>query len=123
MVPPQPSEIGPQVAPTDVHERGWHCGTPQTLAVPPPPQTAGAVHTPQVSVPPQPSGMMPQFAPLAPQLVCLQTLPHWLGTPPPPQLAGATQSPHCSSPPQPSATGPQVAPTAAHVFFLQLGGG
>ena len=37
--------------------------TPQTLATPAPPQVAGAVQTPQVSVPPQPSGIVPQFFP------------------------------------------------------------
>jgi hypothetical protein len=93
------------------------------LAVPPPPHTAGEVHTPQVSVPPQPSPMMPQLAPLAPQVVCLQMLPHWFGVPPPPQLAGAVQVPQSSKPPQPSATWPQVALAVVHVFFLQLGGG
>jgi hypothetical protein len=45
---------------------------PQTFATPPPPQVWGAVQVPQVSDPPQPSGIVPQFALWAAQLVGVQ---------------------------------------------------
>ena len=72
---------------------------------------------------PQPSAIVPQLAPLAPQEVCLQLLPHWLATPPPPQLAGAAQFPQLRIPPQPSATGPQFAPRLVHVLGVHVAGG
>jgi hypothetical protein len=75
-VPPQPSEIGPQVALTLAQLRGVQAGVPHTFAVPPPPQMAGAVQLPQSSVPPQPSAMVPQLAPFAPQVVRVQLWPH-----------------------------------------------
>jgi hypothetical protein len=45
---------------------------PQTLAMPPPPQVAGAVHEPQESVPLQPSAIDPQFFPCAWHVVGVQ---------------------------------------------------
>jgi hypothetical protein len=54
-VPPQPSLMGPQLAPTLAQVRGEQAGVPHTLAVPPPPQVSGAPHWPQSSRPPQPS--------------------------------------------------------------------
>jgi len=44
----------------------------QTFAIPPPPQTCGAVHVPQTSVPPQPSEIVPQFLPCAAHVVGVQ---------------------------------------------------
>ena len=38
---------------------------PQTLGVPPPPQIAGGVQVPQLSMPPQPSPIGPQLRPSA----------------------------------------------------------
>jgi hypothetical protein len=58
-IPPQPSLSSPQVAPsfsqvvgTQVEEEPE---TPQWLAMPPPPQVSGKVHSPQVMTLPQPS--------------------------------------------------------------------
>jgi hypothetical protein len=36
--PPQPSPAGPQEIPTSAQVFGVHCGPPQTLGTPPPPQ-------------------------------------------------------------------------------------
>src|SRR5262249_15911365 len=46
---------------------------PQTFGTPPPPQVSGATQVPQVSVPPQPSGIAPQVAAWAAQVVGVQT--------------------------------------------------
>ena len=81
------------------------------------------MQVPQSSVPPQPSAIVPQLAPLAPQVVCVQLVPHLLGMPPPPQLAGAVQLPQSRMPPQPSATGPQFAPMPTQVLGVQVAGG
>src|SRR5258708_5484519 len=51
-VPPQPSPMKPQFAPTAAHVVGTHGlpstenESPHTLAMPPPPQICGAVHVP-----------------------------------------------------------------------------
>src|ERR1700677_3721753 len=47
--------------------------TPHWLAIPPPPQVAGEVQVPQLSVPPQPSPVVPQLTPRAPQVVGTQS--------------------------------------------------
>jgi hypothetical protein len=91
------------------------------LAVPPPPQVAGEVHVPQLSVPPQPSLMDPQLSPCAAHVVGVHVPPpHTLAVPPPPQVAGEVQVPQLSVPPQPSATDPQFLPSAEHVVGVQL---
>jgi hypothetical protein len=53
--PPQPSPMGPQLAPTSSHVSGVQGGAPQTLGVPPPPHVLLPVQPPQLTVPPQPS--------------------------------------------------------------------
>ena len=57
-VPPQPSPMKPQFAPSLVHVFGLQLPVPQTFGVPPPPQVP-VVHVPQFTVPPQPSAMAP----------------------------------------------------------------
>jgi hypothetical protein len=79
---------------------------PQTLGVPPPPQTCGSVQSPHWRMFPQPSPIGPQLAP-----ACWHErgvhggTPHWFAVPPPPHVALPVQSPQLGvSPPQPSAT-------------------
>src|SRR4030095_659473 len=72
-VPPQPSAIIPQFAPTAAHVVGEQ---PQTFGVPPPPQVCGRAHVPQSRVPPQPSAIIPQFAPSAAHVVGVQHVPN-----------------------------------------------
>ena len=69
-VPPQPSEMVPQLAPRLAHVVGVHeLPAPHTLATPPAPQLWPAGHAPpQSSVPPQPSGRLPQSLPSAAQV-------------------------------------------------------
>ena len=61
IVPPQPSPIRPQVAPTLWQLRGLQLPVPHTFGVPPPPQVP-VVHEPQLMVLPQPSAIGPQSA-------------------------------------------------------------
>src|ERR1700733_10659376 len=68
IVLPQPSPCVPQVAPSCAHVLGVHGVPPSTppcphLFAPPPPQNAGAVQLPQLSVPPHSSPCVPQVAP------------------------------------------------------------
>jgi hypothetical protein len=62
-VPPQPSPMKPQLAPSVVQVFGLQLPLPQLFGVPPPPQVIGAVQTPQLMVLPQPSEIGPQLAP------------------------------------------------------------
>ena len=72
-VPPQPSDTEPQLSPAGHIVLGVQ---PHTLAVPPPPHVCGAVQVPQVSMSPQsPSGIIPQVAPCAVQVVGVQQVP------------------------------------------------
>src|SRR6185437_13727378 len=61
IMPPQPSESGPQVSPAGQLLSGVQ---PHSLAVPPPPQVCGDVQVPQLMVV-QPYGAVPQFWPPA----------------------------------------------------------
>jgi hypothetical protein len=74
-------------------------------------------HGPQSSIAPQPSGIDPQVAPWAVQVVGVQ--PQTLAMPPPPHVCGAVQVPQLSMPPQPSEMLPQVAPWAEQVVGVQ----
>jgi hypothetical protein len=58
-VPPQPSEISPQSAPTPAQVSGVQ---PHTLGVPAPPQIWGGEHAPQSSTAPHPSPVCPHSA-------------------------------------------------------------
>src|SRR5689334_16997280 len=49
-MPPQLSEICPQLAPCAAHVVGVQVPMPQTLAVPPPPQVCPPLHEPQLRV-------------------------------------------------------------------------
>src|SRR5438874_1751036 len=71
-MPPQPSPMGPQLAPAAAQVRGVQAGGPHTLGVPPPPQVSGAVHMPQSSTPPQPSPTGPQLAPASAHVRAVQ---------------------------------------------------
>src|SRR5438132_1380504 len=71
-VPPQPSEMQPQLLPVAEHVVAVH---PQTFGVPPPPQVWGAVQEPQFRVPPQALEMEPQFLPCAAHVVGVQVAP------------------------------------------------
>src|SRR2546425_10140908 len=69
-VPPQPSGIVPQFVPcaaqvVGVQALGGGVPRPQTFAMPPLPQTCGAVQAPQGSAPPQPLGTVPPVWPRA----------------------------------------------------------
>jgi hypothetical protein len=91
---------------------------PQTFGVASPPHVAGAVHVPQSSVPPQPSGIMPQFAPFAWQVVLMQ--PHTFDVPPPPHVSEPVQDPQlrgCGH--VPLEIVPQLACWALHVVGVQ----
>jgi hypothetical protein len=58
--PPQPSLAAPHWYPAGHDVFFWQ--TPQTLAVPPPPQVSSApVQEPQSSIPPQPSDILPHW--------------------------------------------------------------
>src|SRR2546428_2742235 len=82
---------------------------PQTLGVPSPPQSCGAMQLPQSMVRPQPSGIVPQFLFCSTQLLGVH--PQWFGTPPPPQVCRPAQEPQLAIvPAQPSAAGPQSCP-------------
>ena len=54
-VPPQPSPMAPQFAPTIAQVSGVHIGLPQTPGVPPPPQVVSVEQVPQSIKFPQPS--------------------------------------------------------------------
>jgi hypothetical protein len=115
--PPHPSAAAPQLNPRLAHVFGTHCVTPQTLAVPPPPQVSGSVQPPHWRVPPQPSPAGPQLMPSWAQVFGVQvTWPQTLAVPPPPQVSGSVHVPHWRVPPQPSPAGPQLMPSWAQVF-------
>src|ERR1019366_6986609 len=112
MVPPQLSEIEPQVF------------IPQAAAIVSGVQAVGAVQVPQLMVPPQVSGAVPQL--LFPQAVAFETgvQPHVPAVPPAPlQVAGETQLPQFTVLPQPSGALPHklvpVPQAAATVFGVQ----
>jgi hypothetical protein len=92
---------------------------PQTLGVPPPPQTWGEVQLPHVMRPPQPSASGPhEFAGKSVHVFGVHVLPPWphfAGVPPPPQVSGALHVPHWISFPHPSPAGPHSIPWAAQL--------
>ena len=71
------------------------------------------VQLPQLSVPPHPSGIEPQFAPWAPQVVLSQQT--WA----PVQVCEALQLPQSSIAPHPSGIDPHVMFCATHVVGTQ----
>ena len=85
-------------------------GAPHLYAMPPPPQLCGLWQVPQSMVPPQPLGMVPQVAPIAPQLVGVQLPPpHTPGVPPPPQVWPVPHGlQYGVTPPHPSLCGPHL---------------
>src|SRR5262249_54966882 len=90
---------------------------PQMLGPPPPQVSPLPVQAPpQVSWPPHPSGAVPQFQPLASQVVGVQ--PHTLSGPPPPHMLGASQVPQLMVAPQPFETAPQFLPSSAQVIGM-----
>ena len=62
-MPPQPSPMKTQLAPSVEQLFGLQLPAPQTLGVPPPPQVVPPVQVPQFTVPPQPSAIAPHWAP------------------------------------------------------------
>jgi hypothetical protein len=77
-----------------------------------------------LKTPPQPSGGLPQFAPSAPHVVGVQSVPpHWFATPPPPHVCGSVQVPHGAgvSPPQPLLWTPHSPGYDAHVSGVHEG--
>jgi hypothetical protein len=133
---PQPSAIGPQVAPTEAQVRAVQMfgAEPQRLATPPPPQDSLEVQVPHWSRPPQPSPTGPQFARAVAQVSGVHAPPSF-GTKPPsvatiakepqrfapprPQDSVAEQVPQLSELPQPSPSGPQFAFALAQVLGWQ----
>jgi hypothetical protein len=91
---------------------------PHADDVPAPPQVAGAVQLPQVSVWPQPSPVSPQATFSAWHVVGAQVppVPHTPRVPPPPQVWGEVQLPQLIVPPQPSAAIPHSTPVG-HVVW------
>lgn len=116
--PPQPSEMGPQFAPTCAHVRGVHASTQTPFE-----QDWAPWQSPQLGVrSPQPSATWPHVAPRSLHVRGAHGIfPHLPGTPPAPQPMPAGQSPHCTRPPQESALGPHSTPSSGHVFGVQLG--
>jgi hypothetical protein len=119
-VPPHPS--GPHVLPVQL---AWHpapaseeAGWPQVFATPPPPHVWGAVQLPHESWLPQPSGIEPQVAPCAAQLVGVQ--PQTLAVPPPPQTCGVAQVPQSSVWPHPSEMAPQSSPALVQLVGVHV---
>lgn len=75
-VPPHPSGIEPQPSPAGHTLIGVQ---PHTFGVPPPPHVLGDVQEPQSSASGQvPSGIVPQVAPCAAHVVCVQHVPNKL---------------------------------------------
>jgi hypothetical protein len=114
IVPPQPSDTGPQAAPTppEPHVFGVHAGWHVPLLVP---LQTSPERQAQLSVPPQPLGTLPQLSPLFPAGQLLVVQPHWFGVPPPPQVSGAVQVPQFTVPPLPSEMVPQLALAAVQI--------
>ncbi len=104
--PPQPSLSVPQMAARSLQVVGVQ--TPQTFAVPLPPQVSpGVLQSPQSSAPPHPFGIVPQL--FAAHVMGVQT-PQMFGSPPPPQVSpGAVQTPQSSWPPHLSEMEPHSA--------------
>jgi len=96
-------------------------GFPQTFALPPPPQVAGAVQVPHVRTLPQPSETVPHVAFADAQVAGVHLPEPQVFGPPPPQLCGAVHVPHESMPLQPSEMDPQVALWSVQVVGTQTG--
>jgi hypothetical protein len=109
---PQPSDVGPQVAPASAQDFGSHGLVPHRFG-PSPPHIAGAVHALQSTMPPQPSGKRPQFAFNASHVFGLH--PQRFGTFAPQVVPGSRQSPHSTALPQPSEIVPHSAASSGHV--------
>lgn len=145
-VPPPPQEFGaaqlPQSTVRAMPQRsvavaGPHCfptraqnavsvsaAHAQTFGVPPPAQTAGAVHEPQSTLRLEPHlstvVSVPQFlVSLVHSAASLSEQPHTLGTPRPPHVSTPEQTPQSSWPEQPSDIEPQFFCCAAHVVGAQ----
>lgn len=96
----------------------------QTFAVPPPLQTAGAVHEPQSTLRLEPHTStvvrVPQFfVSLVHSAASVSLQPHTLGTPRPPHVSTPEQTPQSSWPEHPSDRVPQFFCCAAHVVGAQ----
>jgi hypothetical protein len=108
MMPPQPSERGPQAKPCEAQVSGVHDPVPQDVA----PQVCPEGQDPHWMMLPQLSERGPQAKPceahvtgtqgIAPQVVA-------------PQVCPEGHDPHWMMPPQPSERNPQEKPCAAHV--------
>jgi len=104
-VPPHPSGMVPQLAPSAAHVLGVQ---PHVYGVVPPPHVSGKTHgSPQSSAVPHPSSGLPHVAPSWPH-VCGEQM-HW----PPTQVSYWAQSPQNRVSPQELVTVPHTAP--AHV--------
>src|SRR6185437_10614386 len=87
-MPPQPSEIVPQLSGVGHLVSGVQLA-PQTLAVPPPPHVSPVGHVPpQTTMPPQLSEIVPQLSPAGQVVSGVQVLPPQApAVPPPPQVS------------------------------------
>lgn len=113
-VPPQLSEIKPQLLPcaAQVVFVQQVCIELQTCVVP--------SQAPQLSDgPPQPSGDVPHVQPAGHDVFGVHT-PQMLAVPEPPHVSPSpVHAPQSSMPPQPSLTGPQLFPSSAQVCGAQ----
>lgn len=113
IVPPQPSDAVPHVAPTASHV---FVVQPQWFGVPPPPHVSGGAHAPQSSIPVHPSDTSPQLMPRSAQVLGVHAVePHMFGCSPP-QCWPAGQPPQSTTLPHPSGAVPHCAPSSTHVL-------